>query len=136
MASYCVTDDVVRELPYLTIDATSKPSHAEVDEFCFDLTADMDARFRAVGIEVPITDEDLLMVVKPIAVEGVKAKVLRANQDGEFETAKIFEDLYQEAMKRIEARPSILRETDNPEQPEGTSREDENIKFTRSGSEW
>jgi hypothetical protein len=136
MASYCLTEDVIVELPYLTIDETSKPSEAEVDEFCFEVTAEMDARFRAVGILVPITDEDALMVVKPIALNGVKARALRANQDGEFENAKIYEDLYQDSMKRIETRPSILGEQNNPEQPEGSSREDEDIKFTRSGSEW
>lgn len=136
MADYCLYTDVVRELPSITIGVATKPSTTEVTQFCTDITADMNARFRAVGLQTPITDSDVLAVIKPIAVNGVKAKVLRANVDGEQETAGIYEDLYQEAMRRIEARPSILRETDSPGEPEGTSREDEDIAFSRSGSEW
>lgn len=136
MADYCTTTDVIRELPSITIDGSSKPSTSDVDQFCFDITADMDSRIRAVGITIPVTDNDLLEILKPIAINGVKAKVVRANEEGEQETAAIYESLYQDAMRRIEQRPSILRETDNPGQPEGKSRDDDNIKFTRTGEEW
>lgn len=136
MADYCLYTDVVRELPSIAIGASTKPSTTEVTQFCADISADMNARFRAVGLEVPITDADVLAVIKPVAVNGVKAKVLRANVDGEQETARIYEELYQEAMRRIEARPSILRETDSPGEPEGASREDEDIAFNRLESEW
>ena len=138
MADYCLTDDVIRELPNITIDATTKPSPSEVDQFCADITAEMDARMRAVGITVPVDDEDLLKVLKPIAINGVKAKVLRAKQleEGDEERASTFEELYQSAMERIERRPSILREEDSPGQPQGTERDDDDIAFTRTGSEW
>jgi len=136
MADYCTTDDVVRELPSITIDVNTKPSTTEVDQFCSDITAEMDARMRAVGILTPITEADGLKVLEPIAINGVKAKVVRANVEGEQETGAIYETLYQDAMKRIEQRPSIIRETDSPGQPEGSSREDEDIQFTRTGVEW
>jgi hypothetical protein len=135
VADYCVSDDVIRELPEVTIDSTTKPSKTEVDQFCSDVTAEMDARLRAVGISVPVTDADLLKVVKPIAVNGAKAKVLRAKEE-EDERAATFEELYQSALGRIEARPSILRETESPGQPEGTARDDDDIRFTRTGDEW
>ena len=138
MADYCASDDVIRELPEVTIDASTKPSKSEVDQFCSDITAEMDARLRAVGISVPVMDEDLLKVLKPIAVNGAKAKVLRAKQleEGGSERAATFEELYQSALGRIESRPSILRETESPGQPEGTERSDEDIRFTRTGDEW
>ncbi len=136
MADYCQTVDVIRELPYITINASSKPSSSEVDQFCVDVSAEMNARLRAVGISVPVVDDDLLAILLPIAINGVVAKVLRANQDGEFENAKTYEDLYQEALKRIEARPSILREDDSPGEAEGTAREDTDISFTRTGEDW
>jgi hypothetical protein len=138
MADYCTTADVVRELPNIKIDASTKPSTTEVEQFCSDITAEMDARMRAVGITIPVTDSDLLQVLKPIAVNGVKAKILRSKQleEGDEERAATFEELYQGALERIERRPSILREEDEPGQPQGTEREDTDIRFTRTGEEW
>ena len=138
MADYCLTADVVRELPYIKIESTTKPSTSEVDQFCTDVTAEMDARLRAVGITVPVVDADLLKVLKPIAINGAKAKVLRAKklEEGDEERSGMYEQLYQDALSRIEAKPSILREEDSPGQPEGTTREDTDIRFTRTGTEW
>jgi len=138
MADYCTKDDVIRELPNFEIDGSTKPSDTEVTQFCSDITAEMDARMRAVGITIPVDDEDLLKVLKPIAINGVKAKVLRAKQleEGDEELAATFEELYQGALERIERRPSILREEDSPGQPQGTEREDDDIRFTRTGEEW
>ncbi len=136
MANYCTSDDVIRELPYITIDATSKPSLADVNQFCQDISVDMDARLRTVGIDVPVEDDDLLLILLPIAINGVIAKVLRANQDGEFENAKVYEDLYQRDLARIEQRPSILRENDSPGQPEGTARGDKDIRFRVKTEDW
>jgi len=138
MADYCTNNDVIRELPNIKIDETTKPSDTEVTQFCSDITAEMDARMRAVGITIPVDDEDLLKVLKPIAVNGVKAKVLRSKQleEGDEERAATFEELYQGALERIERRPSILREEDSPGQPQGTEREDTDIRFTRTGEQW
>ena len=136
MADYCTTADIVRELPHVKIDGTTKPSADEVTQFCADITADMDARFRAVGLEVPIADEGPLKVVKPIAVNGVKAKVLRAKQLGDQEQTVIYEKIYQDAMARIERNPAILLTQDTYGQPEGTAREDEDIQFKRTEDDW
>ncbi len=136
MADYCTTADVVRELPHVKIDVTTKPSADEVTQFCADITADMDARFRAVGLEVPITAADPLKVVKPIAANGVKAKVLRSKQLGDQPQTVDYEKLYQDAMARIERNPSIVQAQDAYGQPEGTEREDEDIKFRRTEDDW
>ena len=81
---------------------------------------------------------DLLKVLKPISINGVKAKVLRSKQleEGDEERAQTFEDLYQGALERIEQRPTIVREEDKPGQPQGTERDDDDIRFTRTGEEW
>jgi hypothetical protein len=138
MADYCTKDDVIRELPNIEITGSTKPSEDEVTQFCSDITAEMDARMRAVGITVPVEDEDLLKVLKPIAINGVKAKVLRAKQleEGDEERAQTFEDLYQAALERIERRPSIVREEDEPGQPQGTERNDSDIPFSRTREDW
>ncbi len=138
MAGYCVTADVTRELPNITIASGTKPSITDVDQFCLDVSADMDRRFAAAGILIPVTDADLLAFLKPIAANGVKARVLRSKalEDGDAEQAAVFEQLYQDAMQRIEARPAILREADTPGRPEGTARVDTDIAFTRAGVEW
>jgi hypothetical protein len=136
--AYCVTADVSAALPDITIGLATKPTTAQVDQYCLDISADMDRRFNAVGITVPVVDADLLAFLKPIAVNGVLAKLLRAKQaeDGSGEQAATFEGLYQDAMQRIEMRPSILRETDAPGRPQGTARSTDDIAFTRTGTEW
>ena len=93
---------------------------------------------RAAGITVPVTDADLLKVLKPIAVNGVKAKVLRAKklEEGDEAQTMMYEDLYQSAIRRIEERPSILREEDSPGQPQAVTRKDADIKFRRDTEEW
>ncbi len=135
---YCATADVVRELPWITIGVGTKPTTAEVDQFCLDIDADMNARMRAVGIPTPLTDGDALSVLKPIAVNGVKAKVLRAKKTEaeDAESADVYEQLYQDAMGRIESNPAIVRELDNPGAPQGTERLDADIPFGRTTETW
>ncbi|HUW34108.1 MAG TPA: hypothetical protein VM223_21075 [Planctomycetota bacterium] len=136
--AYCTSADVLRELPHITIDATTQPSADGVTQFCTDVAAEIDARLRAVSITVPVTDEDGLAVLKPLSINGVKAKILRAKEleDGEAEQAATYEELYQTALERIERRPSMLRTEDSPGQVEGIERDDEDIAFTRMGTEW
>ncbi len=138
MANYCASADVIRELPLIAITVATKPTIIETDAFCTDITADMDSRMRAVGIVVPVVDAEGLLVLKPIAINGVKAKVMRAKalETGDDGQAATYEELYQSAMGRIEERPSIIRDTDSPGQPEGTSRADDDIAFHRAGGDW
>lgn len=135
---YCTADDVIRELPLITINAETKPSTAEVDQFCTDIDAEMNARMRGVGIITPVADPNALAVLKPIAINAVKAKVLRAKkaETADAELASVYEQLYQDAMGRIEKNPAIVRENDSPGMPQGAARLDADIPFTRRGSEW
>ena len=64
MAVYCYAGDVVRELPNIEISVATKPSTSEVYQFCVDISADMEARMRAVGIITPVIDADLVKVLK------------------------------------------------------------------------
>jgi hypothetical protein len=94
----------------------------------------MDARFDAVGIVTPITDTNKLNIIKPIAVNGVAARVLRSievESDGAMARQKLFND----SMKLIETRPQILAESVEtyaaPDAPDrGTPR------YSRSEDKW
>lgn len=134
--AYCDVYDVQAELPYITISASTEVTTTEVEQFCEDIEADMDSRMRAVGITVPVTDSTALEFLLPIAVNGVKAKLLRAlrMQEGDGDRAQVYEELYQAAMARIEANPAIVREDEAPGSPEGSAREA--TPFTRGGYEW
>lgn len=136
--AYCTSADVLRELPNVSIDSTTQPNSDDVTQFCTDIAAEIDARLRAVGITVPITDTDGLAVLRPLSVNGVKAKILRAKEleDSDQEQAAVYEQLYQDALERIERRPSMLRTEDSPGEVDGTSRDDDDIAFTRTGTEW
>ena len=138
MADYCTTADVQQELSLYNIATDSDPSTTDVDQYCTDITADMNGRMHAVGIDTPVTDSDPLAILRPIAVNGVAAKVLRSKtaKGGDPEWAETYQELYDDAMDRIERRPSIIREDDSPGTPQGTARDDDDIKFSRTGTEW
>lgn len=138
MADYCTTGQVLVELALRDVDADSDPSTADVDQYCADITAEMDGRMHAVGIDTPVTDPDLLPRLQLIAVNGVAAKLLRSKtvKGGDPEWAETYQALYDAQMARIEERPSYIRETDTPGHPQGTARDDDDIKFTRTGQEW
>lgn len=134
--AYCDSYDVQAELPYITITESTDVTTAEVEQFCADIAADMDTRMRAAGIPVPVADTTALEFLVPIAVNGVKAKLLRAKrlQEGDGDRAQTYEQLYQDAMQRIERNPAMVREDDNPGQPEGSTRGAPPL--SRDGSEW
>lgn len=134
--AYCDSYDVQAELPYITVDETTEVTTVELEQFCADIAADMDTRMRAVGIPVPVADVTALDFLLPISVNGVKAKLLRALRfkEGDEDRAATYEQLYQDAMRRIEANPAMVREDENPGQPEGSVRSAP--PFTRDGVEW
>lgn len=98
----------------------------------------MNARMQGAGIAIPLTGAAALAHLKPIAADGVRAKVLRAKkmEARDAELAATYEQRYQDAMGRIEANPAIVRETDSPGTPQGAQRLDADIPFTRTGDEW
>lgn len=109
MANYCTYSDVQAKLQNITLTDSSNPTTTEVTAFCTQVTEWMNARFRVVGIDTPITDSNLLDLVKPIAANGVTAEVLRS-VEMESESAAVFQDLYERALEKIEQNPSILQE--------------------------
>jgi hypothetical protein len=135
---YCTTADVLKQLALSEISATSDPSITDVDQYCIDISAEMDARMRAVGVALPVTDADRLIHLNEVAVNGVAAKVLRAKtvKGGDPEWADTYQGLYDAKMARIVERPAIVGATDYPGQPEGTERDDDDIQVTRLGTEW
>lgn len=113
--AYCNWKDVQEKMQQINIKEDSKPSIKEVSQFADEISKDMDSRFVAAGIILPVTASDKLIVLKTIAVNGTKAEVLRSvgrNPEG----AAALQKLYNDAIKRIEMNPSIL----NPEQKTGS----------------
>lgn len=132
--AYIEISDVQAALQHVTISDTSDPNTTEVNIFITQVEASMDARFNGVGIIVPVTGTAKLNVVKPIAIDGVKARVLRSI-DLESEAAIICQRLYEEAMKGIEKNPSILNETGITSSVPGGSDRGE-IKFRKDVRQW
>ncbi len=131
---YCTAADIRSKLQHVTIDAESDPNETEVTAFITQIDADMDAQCNAAGVDLPITDSDKLLVVKPISVNGVAACVLRAiGMDLEREV--VFQRLYDNAMKRIVQSPAILNETGVVNTgPEGSTRQPPT--FRRDTVQW
>lgn len=107
MANYCTYTDVEKKLQHIPITESSDPNQTEVTSFCTDITALMDARFRAVGITTQITNTELVKVVLPISVYGVCAIVMRSLELVS-EAADVWQKLFDDAMKGIEKNPLIL----------------------------
>lgn len=104
--AYCTWQDVNAKMQEIEIDANSNPNITEVTEFINEISADMDAKMQSAGITVPVTDADKLLVLKPIAVNGVKAEVLRSV--GQYEDAESLQKLYDAAMNSIINNPAII----------------------------
>jgi len=134
MADYCAYTDVASEIQYVTLSASSDPSTTEVTTWCGQVTAEINARFNAVGITTPVTDTEKLKVIKAIAVDWVVWKVLSAI-DMESEEAGRRKSSYDKSMARIEANPAIVEETtDVLKAPEGSVAKAR--PFTRAEKIW
>jgi hypothetical protein len=105
--AYCTVDDVQSELRQLTLSDTSKPTVTEVEGWCDETAAEMDAVFGALGVELPISDMSRLGVVRSWAVLGVCARVLRS-VEMENAHAKWFQDMYDNKLKLVQSWPAIL----------------------------
>lgn len=109
MAAYCDTYDVQAELQRMTLTSTSKPTLAQVTDWCAEVGAEMEAVFAAVGVTLPITSQNALDVAERIAVLGVCAIVLRS-VDMESERAAVLQDLYDKRLKMVREMPAMLEE--------------------------
>jgi hypothetical protein len=132
---YATVDNLNAQLQHVTISDSSDPTSAEVTQMILEVENEMNARFNAVGITVPVTDSDKLEVVKAISINGGIAKVLRSIEI-ESEGAMIHQRLFEEAMKNIEKRPQIIEETSQIYQAPGGSEERGTPRFSREGNEW
>jgi hypothetical protein len=108
MADYCGVGEVAAELPHLTINATSKPTMAQVTTWCGEVTAEMDAHFAAAGIVVPVTNAAKLKVVKQIAIYGVAARIMIALEVVGGGKALDYNTMYRQRLKDIDANPAML----------------------------
>ena len=137
MADYCAVADVQLELQHLTISVSTKPTSTQVTTWCGEVTADMDARFNAVGITVQVSDSGKLKVVKAISVNWVMWKILES-LNVESAAAGRRKKSYDDAMRNIEKNPSIIEETSVVSSPPaGASAGNAGSRaFTRSGKDW
>ena len=134
MADYCAVADVQLELQHLTLSGSTKPTTTQVTTWCGEVTADMDARFNAVGITTQVSDASKLKVVKATAVNWVMWKILEA-LNVESDAAGRRKKSYDDSMKNIEKHPSIIEETSTVvSTPAGASAGER--PFTRGGNNW
>jgi len=115
--AYCTWQDVSAKMQEIEISADSNPNITEVNGFIDEVSADMDVRMQSVGIDVPVTLADKLLVIRPIAVNGSKAEVLRSV--GMYEEAKAVQGLYEDAMNRIVDNPTIIQAEETVSQAPG-----------------
>jgi hypothetical protein len=134
MAGYIDERDIMAKLQHITFSASSNPTITEVTDMIDDVEAEMDARFQAAGVPIPITDSAKIKVVTPIAINGVCAEVLRSI-DMESEAAATRQELYEKAMRNIEKQPAILvEESEIYASPDGSR--SASRPFHRSGRDW
>ena len=69
--SYCDVDDIRNYAANLSITMGADPTQANVDEIITSVSADMDQRFKVIGVDTPVTDSDVLEMLKPICANGV-----------------------------------------------------------------
>ncbi len=119
---YSTPSEVNTRIQYIVITTSSNPSQAEVVNFITDIEADMNGRFRAVGIATPVTDPDSLEVVKPISIMGTIGRIYRS-LEGQIDRADSFTEEYEVAMKRIVDNPTILLTNPEPATTPGYSEE-------------
>lgn len=105
--AYCTLANIASGFQRITFDATSQPTIVEVETFCDEISAEMDAFFQTQGITVPVTGAAPLLVLRNVAINGVLAKVLRSIET-EIDVAVMYQGLYDKAMKNIMARPEVL----------------------------
>lgn len=135
--AYCTVAYINSLAVHLDISATSDPTTTDVETIIADIDAEMDQRFQAVGVAVPITDATLLKIVKPISAHGTLARVYRSIEM-EPEAAETFQGLYDRALASIDKRPAILSTgTTESATPTGSTRNDDaDPPFERGVKQW
>ena len=73
--SYCTSSDIVAEIQNTSFSTDTRPTLAQVDQFCLDISGKIDAILNANAVLVPVTDSTGLPFLKQLAIEGVCEKV-------------------------------------------------------------
>lgn len=133
--AYCTVADIQAKLQHITIDDTSNPSRVEVGEFIAQTDALIDARLNALGITTPVTDSDKLLVVKPVAVHGVVAEVLRS-LEMESEEARTRQELFESVLRNIERNPGILQTAEGGGAPGFHDASSDTRRFRAGEDQW
>lgn len=134
--AYCTAANVASELTHITISDSSDPTTTEVTAFIAEIEAEMNTRFNAIGIDIPITSPaDALSYAKRISINAGAARVLRS-VDKASEPGRTYQKLYDEAMKNIEKNPRIMQDVGQTYVAPGGSDQDRPSKWSRSGDQW
>jgi hypothetical protein len=133
--AYCTVNDLNDYAAHVDIDDYSDPTATEVEAMITTVETWMNQQFKSVGVTVPVTDSDLLEVVKKIAIYGTLAEYYRAI-DMEPEREERYQSLYDDTLQRIVKNPSILQTgTGNTTLPSGSGRTGDPT-FSRGGHNW
>ena len=136
MADYCAVTDVQTNMQnFSTFSESTDPSSTEVETFCGQITAEINARMNAVGITTPVTDTEKLKLLKLISLDGVIALVLNSLEMESEEGARR-QQRYDAALKRIEKAPAIIEETSEAFVTVGSSGETADRPFKRGEQVW
>lgn len=107
---YCTWQNVAAKMQHIKINNESRPSTQQVNEFIIEISQDMDMKFQAAGITVPVTDPDKLKALVPVAVNGVRAEIHRSVLP-QLDLADRLQKLYDSAVKMYTDNPSLLTAT-------------------------
>ena len=108
--AYCTAEDIVAKLPFLLRNAKSEKAlipDENINEVCDEISAEMDSRFSAVGINTPvgvIDNERLRRNIRRISVNGVCASILKStpSQERYASLQASYEEQYYRDIAKIE----------------------------------
>lgn len=108
---YCDSYDVASNLKRFQSGFTSltEPSNAEVDDFCDEVSVEIDATCIAAGVALPLTGANPLKLAKSWAILGASARVLRA-AEVEPERADVLQKMFDEKLKLLLKNPAMLQD--------------------------
>ena len=118
---YCTAQDVEDKLPRILKGITNPRSiikEGKLTEECIRISSEMDTRFRAVGIDVPVDvsrSERVQRNLERVAVNGVAASILKSQfSPGErnYDLAELYEKQYYGDIASIEKNGLGLEDGD------------------------
>ena len=109
--AYCTAQNVIDQLPNILRGAGQQGSAVTTTKLqseCINISSEMDTRFHAVGISVPVdvsTSERVKRNLERIAINGVVGAILKSRHksgDRNFELAELYEKQYYRDITFIE----------------------------------